>query len=54
MDGLEKSLMQTKSSTGNSDAVINDDNNDNEDLIKKEKCKELDSLAQLGRERTKR
>jgi hypothetical protein len=54
MDALENCLMQATSSTGNSDAVINDDNEDDEDLIKKEKRKELESLAQLGRERAKR
>ncbi len=46
--------MQTTSSMGNLDAVVNDDNNNDKDLIKKEKCKELESLAQLGRERAKR
>ncbi len=54
MDALEKRLMQATSSAGNSDTVINDDDDNNEDLIKKEKHKELKSLAQLGRERAKR
>jgi hypothetical protein len=54
MGALEKCLMQATSSVGNSDAVVNDDNNDDKDLIKKEKRKELESLAQLGRERAKR
>jgi hypothetical protein len=54
MDALEKRLMQATSSTGNLDTVINNDNNDDKDLIKKKKCKELESLAQLGREGAKR
>ncbi len=54
MDALEKRLMQATSSTGNSDTVVNDDDNNNKDLIEKEKCKELESLAQLGREPAKR
>ncbi len=54
MDALKKCLMQATSSAGNSDAVINDDDNNDKDLIKKEKCKELESLTQLGRERAKR
>ncbi len=54
MDTLKKRLMQATSSMGNSESVINNDNNDKEDLIKKEKRKELESLAQLGRERAKR
>ncbi len=54
MDALEKRLMHATSSTGNSDAAVNDDDDNDEDLIKKDKCKELESLAQLGRERAKR
>ncbi len=54
MDALKKRLMQATSSMGNLDAVVNDANYNNMDLIKKEKCKELESLAQLGRERAKR
>ncbi len=54
MNVLKKCLMQVMSSMGNSDAVLNDDNDNNEDLIKKEKHKELESLAQLGRECAKR
>ncbi len=54
MDALKKHLMQASSSAGNLDAVINYDNNEDKDLIEKEKCKELESLAQLGRERAKR
>jgi hypothetical protein len=45
MDTLEKRLMQATSSAGNSDAVVNNDDNDDKDLIEKEKCKELESLA---------
>ncbi len=54
MDALEKRLMQATSFAGNSDAVVNDDDNNDKDLIKREKYKELESLAQLGRERPKR
>jgi hypothetical protein len=54
MDAPEKRLMQATSSVGNSDTVINDDDDNNKDLIEKEKRKELESLAQLGREPTKR
>jgi hypothetical protein len=54
MDALEKRFMQATSSAGNPDAVINDVNDNKEDLIKMEKCKELESLAQLGRECAKR
>ncbi len=54
MDALKKRLMQATSSTGNSDTVVNDDDNNNKDLIKKGKLKELESLAQLGREHAKR
>jgi hypothetical protein len=55
MDALKKRLMQATFSAGNLDAVVNNDDDDNDkDLIKKEKCKELESLAQLGRERAKR
>jgi hypothetical protein len=54
MDALKKHLMQATSSSGNLDAVVNDDDDDDKDLIKKEKRKELESLAQLGRERAKR
>ncbi len=54
MDVLEKRLMQATFSAGDSDAVINDDDDNDKDLIKKEKYKELESLAQLGRERAKR
>jgi hypothetical protein len=54
MDALKKPLMQAMSSTGNLDAVVNNDDNNDKELIEKEKHKELESLAQLGRERTKR
>jgi hypothetical protein len=54
MDALKKRLMQATSSAGNLDAVVNDDDNNDKVLIKKEKCKELESLAQLGRKRAKR
>ncbi len=54
MDVLEKCLMQATSSAGNLDAVISNDNDDDEDLIEKEKYNELESLAQLGRECAKR
>jgi hypothetical protein len=50
----KKRLMQATSSTGNSDAVLNDDDDVAKDLIEKEKRKELESLAQLGREHAKR
>jgi translation initiation factor 5B len=48
MDALEKRLMQANSSGGDSD------HDDDEDLIEKEKRKELERLARLGKERAER
>jgi translation initiation factor 5B len=50
MDALEKRLMEATSG----DADDDDDDDDDEDLIEKEKRKELERLAHLGRERAER
>ncbi|KAL3761692.1 hypothetical protein ACHAW5_004256 [Stephanodiscus triporus] len=52
MDALEKRLMQATSSAGDEDDDEDDD--DDEDLIEREKRKELERLARLGKERAER
>ena len=52
MDALEKRLMEATS--GDADDGVGDDDDDDEDLIEKEKRKELERLAHLGRERAER
>ncbi len=51
MDALEQRL---KKATTSSDDFNNDDDDDDEDLIEKEKRKEQERLAQLGKERAER